>query len=170
MVDELITQVSIDRYVQTTGLVVPHDRQGSQLVGYCSNPPEEVFRVLFPEFYVTSFRGFGLFDSDKYNYPMKGLSIYGGKPIVGINGGIEKIMAIPEVEALRRDKSKFEWEVGEILKNLRGEYDPSEDKVSIENLNAGEGLVVKYASPLGIERRKRREAVTEIIEMVSSFK
>lgn len=127
------TAVGLQTYIHTTGvrMRVLKRSGGSQLIGYCVEPPAEVLKKLFHKYHVTQFNYQSFFASHdfKESTPMQGLSISGIPETRGIKGTLTELMEAPEFEAVKRvhpfiaeDKERVRAHI--VGDDYLGDFDP----------------------------------------------
>jgi hypothetical protein len=118
--DVQATSISIAHYVNSTGLIGRvEDVKQRQLLGYCSEKPQDVLKSLLPHFFVTSYNGIDLYDADgKIHAPMKGVAIsyriisgvYGWRNVIDGKLGELLHLKMADFEEVKRDKPLLDKE------------------------------------------------------------
>jgi hypothetical protein len=121
--------ISLINYYPGKGSAL-RDSGPSFLLGYCATSPREVLKRVFPEFYVTRYNGYELFDPNDPDkeIPLCGLGIapvgylaYGLK----CTGRLDTILQLEQISLVKRKNPAAPKEIEKIFEYLGklGDYD-----------------------------------------------
>ena len=114
------TSLKIIPYYHSRGLIMRSEGK-STIVGYCVENPLEVLERVFPEYHVTAFNGYHLFDTSdfKRTTPMIGLGINKFPAHRGIKGTLNELLEVEDVQKLKKNKPIQKAVLNRITKNLK---------------------------------------------------